>query len=317
MPLTHNSGLHQAETQPTEATTELLQDPERQPVTEIHRLPPHKPETAATRTVRRPRDCTPKDEIHSRHYGIMPTKQYPSLLKARIQSTEATTKPLQAPTHYPVPRLSSSEDTELKHSIYISDSIKMSNYKHYFLSYIASLNPEYRTAANSRHQPDPAVPTLHVRSLHHRQDESQNTTHQSHSNKSFYYIIMQIYQTLKPEKSEERQTDTEDRHHTTVHRSTALRGMLSDTRLTVAPPKTTCETHRQCIKIKMQRGQTRIIHSIPEGVDRQQSVTIISTHDYSTKTANFYRSPSPPSHTCRLIPRKNGRSSNFRHKNQG
>ena len=132
-----------------------------------------------------------------------------------------------------------------------------------------------------------------------------------------YHIITQIYQTLKPERSAERQSETKDRLHSAVHRSTALRGMLSDTRLTAAPPETTCEIHRQCIIIKMQRGQTRFIYSLLEGTERQRSFTIVSMYDHNTKTANLYQSSSPPSPTFRLIPTKNGRSSNFKHNYPG
>jgi len=106
----------------------------------------------------------------------------------------------------------------------------------------------------------------------------------------------------------------EDRLHSAVHRSTVVLGMLRDTRLTVAPLGTTWEIHTQCSIIKMQRGKTRLIYSLLEEVERQQSVTIASMYDYSTKTANLYQSPSPPSPTCRLLSNKNGISSHFRHK---
>ncbi len=91
--------------------------------------------------------------------------------------------------------------------------------------------------------------------------------------------------------------------------------MLSDTRLIVAPPGTTCEIHRQCSLITMQRGKTRFIYNFPGEAERQQTVTIASMYDYSTKTANLYQSSSPPSPT--YIEKKNERSSHFRHKYPG
>ena len=164
-------------------------------------------------------------------------------------------------TQSPVQRLTSTEDTELHHNTHISDSNKMSKYKHYFPFYIDRLNPEtHRTEAYSRRQPDLAGSTRHGRSLHHSRNESQDNTRQSHSNMILYHIIAQLDQTLKPEKSTERQSKAEYRLHFAVHRSTAMHGMLSDTRLTNAPPETTCEIHIQCIIIKMQRGKTRFIY---------------------------------------------------------
>ena len=188
-----------------------------------------------------------------------------------IHLQEATTEPLQDLTQSSVQRLTSTEDTELQHNTHISDPNQMSNYKHYFPFYIARHNPEtHRTEADSRRQPDSAGSTRHGRSMHHIQNESQDNTQQTYKNMILYYIITQIEQTLKPERSAERQSETKDRLHSAVHQSTALRGMRSDTRLTIALLETTCEIHRQCIIIIMQRGQTRFIYSLTKGAERQQ-----------------------------------------------
>ena len=152
--------------------------------------------------------------------------------------------------------------------------------------------------------------------MHHNKNESHDNTQQPHSNLTPYRILPQIDHTPNPERSAERQQEIKDRLHSTV-RSTALRGMQSDSRLICVPSETTCETHRQCIQIKMQRGKTRFIYSLHEEVERQLSATIVPMYDHDTKTASLYQSRSPPNPTCRLIPTKHGRSSNFRHKYQG
>ena len=129
------------------------------------------------------------------------------------------------------------------------------------LFYITSQNLEiYRTGADSRRQPDSAGSTRHGHVIHH----SKNNTHanmyqQLHRNSITHHIIPQINQTPKLERSAERQLRSEDRLHSAVHRSTALRGMLSDSRVTVAPSKTTYGTRIQCIMFKLQRGNILFI----------------------------------------------------------
>jgi hypothetical protein len=81
----------------------------------------------------------------------MPNKQYSCLHQADIRVTEATPEPLKDLSHSPVQRPTSIADIELQCTTYISDFNQMSNYKHYFLLYIARQNPEaHRTEEDSR-----------------------------------------------------------------------------------------------------------------------------------------------------------------------
>ena len=154
-----------------------------------------------------------------------------------IHLTETTTEPLQDLAQSPVQRPTSIEDTEMQHNTHIYDFNQMWNYKHYFRVYIARLNPEtHRTEANSRRQPNSTGSTRHGRFMRHKKNKSQDNNQQPHRNIIPCYIIPHIDQTLKPERSVERKSEIEDRLHSAVHRSTVLRGMLSETRLTVAPP---------------------------------------------------------------------------------
>jgi len=256
-----------------------------------HRFPVHSPEPAITHTIWRPRDCIPQVEIKRRPYGIMPHRNFVSLHQAAIKLTKATPELLQDRLQPPVQRSPTSTCNKLPHYTVYNPAalIESSHYNHYIYHVTRQKPKIYRTREDSWRQLVPTGSTHRGRSLHFNKHTFQLEIH--HHLHSIliqnHMLIPQHNETPTTKALAEHMSPIEDcRLQPAVHRSTILRGKLSESRLAAATLTTTPETRRKYKGINTQSENMPTIYSSLEETERLQSCSKYGTmFNYVTDTS--------------------------------